>query len=129
MARERGNSSRATEIISVAREGEEGEKKFPPYVRMHARGREGETRERNEKRGREIFSPSRLSSRREILSRERERDILSPLLFLYSHFLYFYKVIFLGFQFLKFSKDTKKSRKNVNSKIIKIYIILMNQCH
>ena len=51
-----------------SREREKREKRNFPLT--CARTREGE----KERRGREIFSPSRLSSRREILSRERERE-------------------------------------------------------
>ena len=63
------------------------------------------------------------------IERERERDSLSSSFSLFPFFSIFIKLFFSGFQFLKFSKDTKKSRKNVNSFDIKIYIILMNQCH
>ena len=55
------------------REGEEGEKKFPPYVRTHARGREGETRERMGREG-ERFSLPLASPRDGKFCRERERE-------------------------------------------------------
>ena len=101
---------------------------------------EREREERGKRRKEREMEEASLSSRRKF-RREREREGREDwrrrqgerfsLLFFFSIpvFSIFIKLFFSGFQFLKFSKDTKKSRKNVNSLDIKIYIILMNQCH
>ena len=66
--RERGNSSRAMEIISVAREGEEGEKR-------EERGRR--KGERKIVREGEAISPSREEERRRKRKRKREKGGIS----------------------------------------------------
>ena len=73
-----------------------GERKIKEKKEAGEREREEKGKRRKEREMEEATEiPPRERERRERgLARETGREILSPLLFLYSRFLYFYKVIF-----------------------------------
>ena len=77
-----------------------GERKIEEKKEAGEREREERGKRRKEREMEEVSLSSRRKFHRERerrergLARETGREILSPLLFLYSRFLYFYKVIF-----------------------------------